>query len=325
MRCRVVILAAAIAVGLPPTFAAQSNVSMTVEITNARKANARLMQEYSWSSRTELLEAGQVKDTRIELVKYGPDGHLQRTLLNDQSAPLPFGFLRRRIAEHKKEELEKYLTALRTLLDQYTLPTEGKVLDFMNQAKVTGPDAKGLLEMTGQSVVVPGDTFMASIDEHTWQTRRIKVQTTYEGATVSVDATFTTLLASGLAYMNYAEVTVPAKQLSIQVQDFDYSSTVPVSTEAAKPAPPPQPQPASARPAPLPQPEPAATSAPPRVASPAPPPAAGKPLPIGTVVPTLPAGCVSTPVGGVAYFYCGGNFYRAVIRGNSLVYETVQP
>ncbi len=323
MRSRVVILAAAIAVGLPPTFAAQSNVSMTVEITNARKANAKLMQEYTWNSRTEVLEAGQVKDMRLDLVKYGPDGHLQRTLLNDQSAPLPFGFLRRRIAEHKKEELEKYMTALRTLLDQYTLPTEGKVLDFMNQAKVTGPDAKGLLEMTGQSVVVPGDTFTASIDEHTWQTRRIKVQTTYEGNAVSVDATFTTLLASGLAYMNYAEVTVAAKQLSIQVQDFDYTSTAPIPTEAAAKPAPPQPRPAAAKPAP--EPPAAATTAPPRVASPAPPPAAGKPLPLGTVVPALPAGCVSTPVGGVQYFYCGGNFYKAVIRGSNLVYETVQP
>ncbi len=324
MRYRVVILAGTMAVSLQ-ALAAQSNLNTVAEITNARKANAKLMHEYTWNSRTELLEAGQVKDMRLELVKYGPDGHLQRTLVNDQSAPLPFGFLRRRIAEHKKEELEKYLTALRGLLDQYTLPTEGKVLDFMNEATVTGPDAKGLLEMTGHGVVVPGDTFTVWTDEHSRQTRRIKVQTTYEGNAVSVDATFTTL-PSGLAYMNYAEVTVPAKQLSIQVQDFDYTSTVPISTEAAKPAPPPRPQPAAAKPAPPPQPQPeATTSAPPPVASPAPPPAAGKPLPLGTVVPALPAGCVSTPVGGVDYFYCGGNFYRPVIQGSNLVYVTVQP
>jgi hypothetical protein len=312
MKCPVFIVAAVtIAVGLSQALAAQSNVNMTVEITNARKANAKLMQEYSWNCRTELLEAGQVKDTRVELVKYGPDGHLQRTLLNDQSAPLPFGFLRRAIAENKKEELEKYLTALRGLLNQYTLPTEGKVLDFMNQASVTGPDAKGLLEMTGHGVVVPGDTFTVWIDERTKETRRVKVQTFYEGNAVSVDATFTTL-SSGLAYMNYAEATVPAKQLSIQVQDFDYSSTVPVSTEAAKPVPMPQPQPAAAKPPPT-QSQPAAvTSAPPPVASPAPPPAAGKPF-------ALRAGCVSKPVGGVQYFYCGGNFYRAVIRGSNLV------
>ncbi len=58
----------------------------------------------------------------------------------------------------------------------------------------------------------------------------------------------------------------------------------------------------------------------------APPPAAtGKPLPLGTVVAALPAGCTSTPVGGVEYYYCGGNFYRAVFQGNSLVYVTAKP
>ena len=60
-------------------------------------------------------------------------------------------------------------------------------------------------------------------------------------------------------------------------------------------------------------------------APPPPPVAAGKPLPLGTVVTTLPAGCTSTPVGGINYFYCGGNFYRAVFQGNNLVYVTAQP
>jgi hypothetical protein len=59
---------------------------------------------------------------------------------------------------------------------------------------------------------------------------------------------------------------------------------------------------------------------------PAPAPAtAGKELPLGTVVHMLPAGCVTTPVGGVEYYYCGGNFYRAVFQGNSLVYVTARP
>jgi len=58
----------------------------------------------------------------------------------------------------------------------------------------------------------------------------------------------------------------------------------------------------------------------------APPPAAtGKPLPLGTVVSALPGGCTQTPVGGVEYYYCGGNFYRAVFQGNKLVYVTAKP
>ena len=67
-------------------------------------------------------------------------------------------------------------------------------------------------------------------------------------------------------------------------------------------------------------------TAPPAPVAPPPPPAAtGAPLPLGTVVSALPPGCISTPVGGVDYFYCGGNFYRAVVEGNKLVYVTTQP
>jgi hypothetical protein len=66
-----------------------------------------------------------------------------------------------------------------------------------------------------------------------------------------------------------------------------------------------------------------------RAAAPPPPPApvaaSGQPLPLGTVVSVLPAGCVSTPVAGVDYFYCGGNFYRAAFQGNNLVYMTTKP
>ena len=51
----------------------------------------------------------------------------------------------------------------------------------------------------------------------------------------------------------------------------------------------------------------------------------GKPLPLGTVVPSLPGGCTSTPVGGEEYYYCDGNFYRAVFQGNTLVYVTAKP
>jgi hypothetical protein len=53
--------------------------------------------------------------------------------------------------------------------------------------------------------------------------------------------------------------------------------------------------------------------------------ASAKPLPLGKVVPALPEGCVSTPVGGVNYYYCGGNFYRAVYEGSTLKYVTTKP
>jgi hypothetical protein len=89
-----------------------------------------------------------------------------------------------------------------------------------------------------------------------------------------------------------------------------------------------QQQAAAAHPPAAAAPPPAAAGHPPAAAAPAPAvaaAAAGKPLPLGTVVPSLPGGCTSTPVGGVEYYYCAGNFYRAVFQGNNLVYVTAQP
>jgi hypothetical protein len=53
--------------------------------------------------------------------------------------------------------------------------------------------------------------------------------------------------------------------------------------------------------------------------------AAGAPLAVGTVVSALPPGCVATPVGGVNYQYCGGNFYEPKYQGSTLVYVVAKP
>jgi hypothetical protein len=202
--------------------AQSGNVNVANQITEARKANAALMRQYTWNSRTEIIEGGEVKDIRIELVNYAPDGQLQRSVMNDQESRMPIGFLRRAIAEAKKKQLEDYLTGLRGLIEQYTLPTTGKILDFMNQATTSGPDAGGLFQMSGSSVVVPGDSFTVWTDARTRQTRRVQVNTFFQGDMVNVTATFETI-PSGLTYMSYAEANAGAKQLTVQVQNFNYS------------------------------------------------------------------------------------------------------
>ena len=63
-------------------------------------------------------------------------------------------------------------------------------------------------------------------------------------------------------------------------------------------------------------------------AAPAPAPApapAGVKLPVGTVTSALPAGCVSSPINGVQYYFDGASYYRAVFQGNTLVYITAEP
>src|SRR5512147_2702482 len=218
----IILMSLAWSPAVPAQTAPAAAANRAVQITEARQANAALMHHYTWTSRTEIIDQGQVKDTRLEVVHYDPFGNLQRSLLNDQSAPLPRGFLRRAVAEDERQKLEQYLTGLRGLVDQYTLPTTGKILDFMTTAKPMGPDAAGLFSLVGSNVVLPGDSLTIWVNAATKHVARIQVNTTFQGDPVQLDATFSNL-PSGLNYVAYAEATVPNKQLSVQIQNFNYT------------------------------------------------------------------------------------------------------
>ena len=220
---RLLLLSAALAtIGIPAPLSAQvSNEGLANQILAARQRNAALLKQYSWSCRTEILENSEVKDTRIDTVTFGPDGQPQHTLLNDQANPLPGGFFRRRIAEAEREKTETYLKGLRAFLHQYTLPTAGAVINFISNTSIPAPGPGGLLQLTGASVVIPGDTVSLSIDAPTRQTRRMSIMTFYQGDEVTVTVTFKTL-TSGLNYPAYVQMNVPDKNLSVLIQNYDY-------------------------------------------------------------------------------------------------------
>jgi hypothetical protein len=63
---------------LQPGFAQVPGEGMAMKIAQAEKSNAALTRQYTWNSRTELIDQGVLKDTRIEEVVYGPDGQCEK-------------------------------------------------------------------------------------------------------------------------------------------------------------------------------------------------------------------------------------------------------
>lgn len=117
----------AVALEVVPIASAQTVPSETaLRVSEARKANTPLIQQYSWTSRTEVIDRAEVKHIRIDTVSYGPDGQLQRTVLDNQSRPVPVGFRQRGAAEYERQNVQECLTGRRDLLEQYTLSTPGK-------------------------------------------------------------------------------------------------------------------------------------------------------------------------------------------------------
>lgn len=212
---------------LPSAALAQiPNEGLANSIVAARQKNFSLMQQYTWNARTEIIKDGSVKDTRIQQVTYGPTGVPQYTLLNDIGAPVPRGFFRRAVAENEKKEMEKYLTGLQQLIGQYTLPTNGAIVNFLGTATITqgtSPEGKAILQTTGNGVVTPGDTLAFTFDAATFAVKRMDITTTFDGQSVTMSATFRTM-PSGLTHLQFATVDVPSKQLSVQLHNYDYVS-----------------------------------------------------------------------------------------------------
>lgn len=201
--------------------------SKAMTVSQLRASNAALMHHYYWDTRTEILVNGQVKDIRIDQVSFGPGGQLQKQLVNDQPSsgfflPTPIGFLRRAVADHEKEEMQQYLAGLRTLLEQYTLPTTGKIMDFLASAATTTDPATGMFVITGNNIIQPGDSLTFMINTWTMHPAQVKVSTSFQGSPVSLTASFKTL-PSGLNYADFAEASAPAKNLTVQVQNYNYT------------------------------------------------------------------------------------------------------
>ena len=200
------------------------NEALANKVIAVRTQNYNTMQQYTWTVQTQIIKDGNTKDTKIQQVTYGPGGVPQYTLLNDVGAPMPRGFFRKAAAENEKKELEKFLKGLEQLVGQYTLPTPGSMVQFLASATLMqgqDPSGKAILQTTGSSVIVPGDTLSLTVDAATYAFRRVEITTFYEGQEATISATYRTM-PSGLTHMQYATVTVPSQSITVMVHNYDY-------------------------------------------------------------------------------------------------------
>lgn len=195
-------------------------------ILAARKKQVDLLKQYNWNSRTEIQQNDNTEDIRIDLVNLGPDGHAQRSILNDEKSDAPRRFIRRVIAEERRKEIERYLRELSDLVDQYTLPSDGKVMDFLSGAEVqpvTTDDGKTILQITGNGIVVPNDSYVLTVDQTTLEPTQVQITSSYDGNEVTINASFITM-KDGLNHVQFATVEVPDKNLTLLVHNYDYVS-----------------------------------------------------------------------------------------------------
>jgi hypothetical protein len=102
----------------------------------AAKENAALNQQalrsYSWLEKTEISLKGEVKGTKVDMCRYGPDGKVQKTPVVEPPPPQQKRGLKGRIVAKKTEEMKDELEAAVALVQQYVPPSPDMIQVVMN-------------------------------------------------------------------------------------------------------------------------------------------------------------------------------------------------
>ncbi len=94
--------------------------------------NQKALRSYSWLDKTELSLKGEVKATKVDVCRYGPDGKVQKTPVVQPPPPEKGRGLKGRIVANKTEEMKEELEAAVALVQQYLPPSPDMMQVVMN-------------------------------------------------------------------------------------------------------------------------------------------------------------------------------------------------
>jgi len=210
--------ALALVLSVAASAAAQMDMTeIAAKVSQARQENAQKTRDYSWTQRTEVKVKGEVKSVKTEIVRYTVDGEMQKTPIEETSAKKPKG-VRGKVAKKKIGGMKDWMAELGMLLKEYSLPTAGNLLDFLNSASVSPDGAGRKLDSTG--VVQPGDRMSVWIGaDH--KMVKTEVSTQHDGSDVKLMTDHETT-PDGLDYVARTTIVVPDKGVEMTVENFSY-------------------------------------------------------------------------------------------------------
>ena len=203
----------------------QTNVDVKELETNfyqARKISQEVIKDYSWYAKTDVEKEGKILTIRIEECRYGTDGKIQQKMITNQEAKLPSAFLVHSIANEIKTKTVTYMNNLRVFLEQYSLDDRKLGSPFFSKATIGTPDPAGQILIAGKDVIVKGDNLRWWIDLRNKVVTKASIVTIFEGNQIEFNATYK-YFNTGLQYMNFAEIRVPSKSITVRLQFYDYT------------------------------------------------------------------------------------------------------
>jgi len=187
-------------------------------------ANQQALRSYTWLEKTELMLKGEVKSTKVDSCRYGPDGTVQKTPVVQPPPPEKKRGLRGKIIANKTEEMKEELQATVALVQQYVPPDPGMIQVVINAGTASlnqaGPD---LVAFTFPGYTKRGDALTITFDKAITGVRQLDVKTWLEKP--EEPATLRVVMQSmpnGISFPGSIVLSIPASKLEVRITKSNY-------------------------------------------------------------------------------------------------------
>jgi len=185
----------------------------------ATAENQKALHQYTWVEDTQLSLKGEVKSTKIESCRYGPDGKVQKTPLSAPPEKKQMRGLKKRVVEKKTDEMKDYMERVVSLIQRYVPPQPELIkADVAGGNASFSPQAGGML-LQFKNFVKSGDLVSFTLDTAAKAIRQVKVDTYLDDADkdkVALAVDFQTL-PDGTNYASSKTLDVAAKKIVVAI------------------------------------------------------------------------------------------------------------
>jgi hypothetical protein len=186
--------------------------------------NAQAQRSYTWLEKTELLLKGEVKSTKIDSCRYGPDGKVQKTPVSQPPPAEKKRGLKGKVVAKKTGEMKEELESAAALVHRYVPPSPDNIQVVMNAGTASMSQAgPGAVAFKFPGYAKAGDALTITFDAAITTIRQIDVASWIEQPSEPLTFRVTMqTLPDGLSYPGSTVLTIPSSKIEVRITKSNY-------------------------------------------------------------------------------------------------------
>ena len=208
----------------PRLAAAQDLQQKLAAVKQAAAQNQQALRSYTWLEKTEILLKGELKTTKVDSCRYGPDGKVQKTpVVTPPPAEKKRGLKGKMIAK-KTGEMKEELQQTAALIQEYVPPAPDRIQVVMNAGTASlaqaGPER---VAFVFPGYVKSGDALTITFDKAITALQQLDVKTWLEKPEEAVTFRVTMgRLADGTSHPATIVLNIVERKLEVRVTKSNY-------------------------------------------------------------------------------------------------------